>query len=453
MVVNKYLGIEEIPRRAQHYIRTFLVFQTFSTLLLVLSNTFFILFSIDNIGFALTGVTLSFTFLIQLLFDYPSGSLGDWIGQRWVLSISFACYGIAFFLMTTAQTFTSFMLIAFFNGFGNAQNSGAINTWLDNNYQKVIEQTDPERKVYGFSRARVLTMTRIASAVAFMTGGLLATQISRQFVFGIQAIFALIIIIPIYILVTEEKTEDSLKIDSSNQGSSNNYLSHLVGGIKFLVGSKAPFFFITGTALIFASFAIWGNLILLPLYFGYAGSDDIAATLRTFAFVVGVPISLYTAKISQQFKKDKVPLLTFLFVFLFYPGFILMTTLIPITNELNLAGCIITVIWLNALIPTLFDLGQILRQRIMLDLVPSENRNAVYSLIPTIISSMGIFLLPISGVIIESYGITMGIVVAFSVAVVSAIFITLGMHFYKLDTKSKIKMHGIRARESIAPGT
>ncbi|MFX0139285.1 MAG: MFS transporter [Candidatus Hodarchaeota archaeon] len=453
MVVNKYLGIEEIPRRAQHYIRTYLVFQAFSTLLLVLSNTFFVLFSIDNIGFALTGVTLSFTFLIQLLFDYPSGSLGDWIGQRWVLSISFACYGIAFFLMTTAQTFTSFMIIAFFNGFGNAQNSGAINTWLDNNYQKVIEQGDPERKVYGFSRARVLTMTRVASAVAFMTGGFLATQISRQFVFGIQAIFALIIIIPIYILIIDEKTEESLKIDSSNQGSSNNYLSHLVGGIKFLVGSKAPFFFITGTALIFASFAIWGNLILLPLYFGYAGSDDIAATLRTSAFVIGVPISLYTAKISQRFQKDKVPLLMFLFVFLFYPGFILVTTFIPITNELNLAGCIITVIWLNALIPTLFDLGTILRQRVMLDLVPSENRNAVYSLIPTIISSMGIFLLPISGVIIEGYGLTMGIVVAFLVAVVSAIFITLGMHFYKLDTKSKIKMHGIRAKESITPAT
>ncbi|MFX0185120.1 MAG: MFS transporter [Candidatus Hodarchaeota archaeon] len=453
MVGNKYLGIEEIPRRAQHYIRTYLVFQTFSTLLLFLSNTFFVLFSIDKIGFALTGVTLSFTFLIQLLFDYPSGSLGDWIGQRWVLSISFACYGIAFFLMTTAQTFTNFMIIAFFNGFGNAQNSGAINTWLDNNYQKVIEQADPERKAYGFSRARVLTMTRVASAVAFMTGGFLATQISRQFVFGLQAIFALIIIIPIYILVRDEKIDESLKINTSNQSSSNSYLAHLVGGVKFLISSKAPFFFITGTALIFASFAIWGSLILLPLYFGYAGSDDIAATLRTSAFVIGVPISLYIAKISQRFQKDQIPLLTFLFVFLFYPGFILVITLIPITNELNLAGCIITVIWLNALIPTLFDLGTILRQRVMLDLVPSENRNAVYSLIPTIISSMGIFLLPISGVIIESYGLTMGIFVAFSVAIVSAIFIALGIHFHELDTKSRIKMRGIQARESIAPGT
>jgi MFS family permease len=411
-----------------------------------------VLYSIDKIGFALTGVTLSFTFLIQLLFDYPSGSLGDWIGQRWVLSISFVSYGLAFFLMTTAQSFTNFMIIAFINGFGNAQNSGAINTWLDNNYQKVIGESDSERKVYGFSRSRVLTMARVASAVAFMIGGFLATQISRQFVFGLQAIFAIIIIIPIYILVTDEKTDESLKIDSGDQGSSNNYLTHLVGGIKFLFGNKAPFFFITGTALIFSSFAIWGSLILLPLYFGYSGSDSIAATLRTSAFVIGVPISLYTAKISQRFKKDKVPHLTFLFVILFFPGFILVTTLIPITNELNLAGCIITVILLNALIPTLFDLGTILRQRIMLDLVPSENRNAVYSLIPTIISIMGIFLLPISGVIIESYGLPAGIFVAFSVAVVSAIFITLGIHFHKLDTKSNIEIRGIQAKRSLTPG-
>jgi hypothetical protein len=344
------------------------------------------------------------------------------------------------------------MIIAFFNGFGNAQNSGAINTWLDNNYQKVIGESDSERKVYGFSRSRVLTMARVASAVAFMIGGFLATQISRQFVFGLQAIFAIIIIIPIYILVTDEKTEESLKIDSGNQVSSNNYLTHLVGGIKFLVGSKAPFFFITGTALIFSSFAIWGNLILLPLYFGYSGSDSIAATLRTSTFVIGVPISLYTAKISQRFKKDKVPHLMFLFVFLFFPGFILLTTLIPITNELNLVGCISSIVLLNALIPTLFDLGTILRQRVMLDLVPSENRNAVYSLIPTIISIMGIFLLPISGVIIEGYGLPAGIFVAFSVAVVSVIFITLGIHFHKLDTQSQIEIHGIKANKSLTPG-
>ena len=300
MVISNYLGVKKLPTRAQYYIRAFLLFQSLSSFLLLLSSTFFVLYSLDRIGFALTSITLSFSFLVQLIFDYPSGSLGDWIGQRWVLIISYVSYGIAFLLMISAQSFSSFMIIAFFNGFGNAQNSGAIATWLDNNYQKVVGDSDPERKIYGFSRARVLTTSRVASASSFIVGGFLATYISRQFVFGIQAVSLIIIMILVYLIVTDEKSDGSPEEDL-RKSSSNNYFEHLVGGVKFLVSSKAAFFFILGSALLFSSFAIWGNLILFPLYFGYSGSDGMASVLRTIVFAVGVPISLYTAKISQRF--------------------------------------------------------------------------------------------------------------------------------------------------------
>ncbi len=449
MVISGYLGIQQLPTRAQHYIRAFLLFQSLSSFLLLLSNTFFVLYSIDRIGFALTSITLSFSFLVQLIFDYPSGSLGDWIGQRWVLIISYVSYGFAFLLMTSAQSFSAFMIIAFFNGFGNAQNSGAIATWLDNNYQKVVGDSDPERKIYGFSRARVLTMTRIASAISFMVGGFLATLVSRQFVFGVQAVSLIIIMILVYVLVIDEKVDERADEELKNHHSSNNYFKHLAGGLKFLVGSKAAFFFILGSALLFASFAIWGNLILLPIYFGYSGSDGLASTLRTIAFVIGVPISLYTAKISQRFTTDKVPHVTSLFVLLFYPLFIILTSIMPITNELNLVGCVISLIILNATIPTLFDLGATLRQRVMIDLVPSEHRNAVYSLIPTIISTLGIVLLPISGVLIESYGLPAGITAAFVVGVTSAVMITLGMFFYNNAAEKKVESMGIQVKAPV----
>ncbi|MHA2366443.1 MAG: MFS transporter, partial [Candidatus Hodarchaeales archaeon] len=242
MVINNYLGIKDIPSRAQQFIRRFFIFQLISTFLLVLSTTFFVLYSIDNIGFALTSFTLSFMFLIQLIFDYPSGSLGDWIGQRWVLIISYSCYSVAFFLMSTAQSFTSFMFIAFFNGFGNAQNSGAIATWLDNNYKRVIGTSDPDNKIYGFSRSRSLTMSRMASAISFIIGGTLATVISRQFVFGLQSILTIFVIILVYILIKDEKTDDERKSTASSLSPPSNYFTHLTGGLKFLVGNRAAFF-------------------------------------------------------------------------------------------------------------------------------------------------------------------------------------------------------------------
>ncbi len=429
MVINKYLGTEEIPNHAQAFFRKFLVIQSLSTFLLVLSNTFFVLYSIDNIGFGLTGITLSFSFLIQLLCDYPSGSLGDWLGQRWILTISYISYGIAFSLMTTAQAFDEFMLIAFFNGLANAQASGTLATWLDNNYQKVVKNFDEDRKIYGFGRSRVQTMTRVASAISFIIGGYLATMFSRQFVFGIQAILiAPLILIVLYAIRDVQTGIGKIKKDTDEVKES--YFSHFVGGLGFLFSTKAAFFFLVGTALLFASFTIWGNLILFPIYFGYTGTDGMASILRTTAFVLGVPISIYIAKLSQRFKVDKAPFITFLFVFLFYPGFIVLTTLNPVTNEFNLLGCVISIIFLAGIIPTIFDLGGILRQRIMLDLVPSKNRNAVYSLIPTIISLFGIFLLPISSYMIEQINLTAGIFLAFLVALVGASFIALGIHFH-----------------------
>jgi hypothetical protein len=52
-----------------------------------LSNIFFILFAINKLGFTKASIIVSFIMLVQLITDYPSGSLGDYIGQKWVLII------------------------------------------------------------------------------------------------------------------------------------------------------------------------------------------------------------------------------------------------------------------------------------------------------------------------------------------------------------------------------
>ncbi len=440
MLINKYLGIDEIPIKAQNIMRLFLIFASLSTFVQILSNTFFILFSIDNIGFALTGVTLSFTFAVQLITDYPTGSLGDWIGQRRVLALSYIFFALSFYLMSQASTFVDFMMIGLVNGLAAGQVSGTMLTWLDNNYKRVIEKADDERKVYGYSRSRVNTMTRVVSALAFMVGGLLATAYSRQFVFEIQAIMMVGLVILVYTFMKDEKIPLNSKIpEGGEKQPSNGYASYFYGGLKFVATNKPAFFLITGTAFLFSSFAVWGSLILIPLYFGYTGTDSLASTFRTIVFILGVPISLYTAKISRKFTHNHIPLLTFIFVLLFYPGFMILFTVVPIGNELNLIGIITSVIWLNLLIPTVFDLGAILRQRILIDLVPSENRNAVYSLTPTIISVIGIFILPVAGYLVEDWGLVAGILTAFVVAFIGAILIFLGIYYYNSAISKQVQ--------------
>lgn len=440
MFINKYLGIDEIPVKAQHFLRLFLIFQSLTTFVLILSNTFFILFSVDHIGFALTGITLSFTFAVQLFTDYPTGSLGDWLGQRRVLALSYIFFGLSFYLMSQAQTFEDFMLIGLVNGLAAGQASGTMLTWLDNNYKVVIGNADNERKVYGYSRSRVNTMIRVVSALAFMIGGIIATTYTREFVFEIQSIMMIGLVIIVYTLLKDEKVQIEEEVSEvKGKQQKNGFTSYFFGGFKFLVTNKPAFFLIVGTAFLFSSFAVWGSLILIPLYFGYTGTDSLASTFRTIVFVTGVPLSLYIAKISRKFTHDHIPLLTFVFVLLFYPGFMILLSIIPVQNELNLIGLIISIFWLNLLIPTVFDLGAILRQRILIDLVPSENRNAVYSLTPTIISVLGIFLLPIAGVLVEDFGLVAGIGTAFTVAFIGSILIFLSIYYYNADISKQVQ--------------
>ena len=88
----------------------------------------------------------------------------------------------------------------------------------------------------------------------------------------------------------------------------------------------------------------------------------------------------------------------------------------------------------------------------MIDMIPSETRNAVYSLIPTIISVLGIFIVPVAGILIEDFGLTAGIVAAFLVAFVGSIMISIGIHYQFQETKPKSEIAVVQSETSATTG-
>jgi MFS family permease len=378
----------------------------------------------------------------QLLFDYPSGSLGDWIGQRWVLAIAFAFYGISFLFLFSAQTMLDFAFIAIINGFGNAQSSGAFATWVDNNYRVAVGEADLDRKIYGFSTSRVNSLNNFALAASFLIGGTMATLVSRRIVFAIQFGLTIIIIFLILIYLRDIKINIEASVETSELKSSkvSNYFMYLKGGIKFLFSSKAAFLFLIGNAIFSVTWMIWGGLVLFPLYFGYTGTDALAGLLRTSLFLAGIPLSFYIANLNKRISNERLPTFLFLSTISFFPPFILLTLLMPPTNEFNLLGIAITFFFLWTVVGTVFNIAQTLIQRIMIDFVPSENRNSIYSLMPTIFSLIGIPVVPLAGIIIEKFGLAAGIFSASIVCVIGSILISLGVHFIY---KPKIEPIGV----------
>ena len=394
-----------------------------------LSWTFFSLYAIDKMGFTLTGIMLAVMLFTQFIFDYPSGSMGDYIGQRWVLTGAYLLFGIGFFFLAIAQDFPTFIIIAIINGLGSALFSGALDSWLDSNYKKV-DSIDTDRKIYGFARSRVNTANNVAFAASFMTGGFLSTLYSREIVFSIQFFLSLIMVI---IVLTQIK-DISSKIPIINaERKKSQYFSYLEGGVRFMFSSKAVFFLLLGMAFITATWTIWAMIVLFPIYFGYTGDDFGANLLRTIIYLSGVPVGLYVAKFSKRLSIEDYSKFLLVFLVLFFPAFISLLTIIPVQNAFNLTGFVWTA-FIMITIGFLYKTSEVLRMRLMVDLVPSKNRTAVYSLLPTITSLLSMLLLPMVGNMIDIYGLVAGVVVVGSVFSAGFLLIAIGSYFMKKRT-------------------
>ena len=425
MFLSNFLGIQALPSVARNYFQRLALLNVVGAFLGNLSTTFFILYAVDIIGFEAAGIVISIRMLVQLVFDYPSGSLGDWLGQKWVLIISLFCSTVYFYLLAIADSFSVFVILAIVWGFANAQSSGTLESWFDNNYQAAIDNEDSERKIYGFGLNRINSLNRIVMALSFIIGGFIATNIARQSVFLLQAFLCLVMIFLVFNLMNDILSE---KLEASKQ-SLHHYFSLFIGGIKFLVSSKKTFFFLIGTALITTSFIVWGELILFPIYFGYSGSDDLASIFRTIMFFIGIPIGIYMAKVTQKIATNRVSVFYLIGILFYYIPFIFLLTLLPPIDTLNITGLIITAFFLTIANNVILDVAGTLQGRTMIDLVPSENRNAVYPLIPSLFSLMGIPLLPITGFIIEHHGLNIGIAIPFITGLIGSLLLLFSFHF------------------------
>jgi len=425
MVITQFLGIQSLPNVANKLFKKFALLSVVRYFLGNLSSTFFILYAVDRIGFELAGVVLSLQLLVQLILDYPSGSLGDYIGQKWVMAISFFISTIFFYLLSIATSFDMFVVLAIVGGIADAQSSGALESWFDSNYQRSVNNEDPEKKVYGFGLSRVNTLTRIFMAFAFIIGGYIATTYNRESVFLLQAIFCIIFAILALLLMNDVFLE---KINEHRK-SLSQYFSVFIGGIKFLFKSKTSFYFLVGIALINVCFTIWWQLILFPIYFGYSGSDSIASLFRTTIFFIGIPIGFFMAKVSIKIATEKVSTFYLLGTTFYNLSFIILLTVLPPEDSLHIAGLVITAILLTVANNVLLDIAGTLQGRTMVELVPSENRNSVYSLIPSLVSILGIPLLPITGSLIKHWGLNVGIIIPFFACLLGSLFIILSFYF------------------------
>ncbi|MHA2336360.1 MAG: MFS transporter [Candidatus Hodarchaeales archaeon] len=417
----------DLSNNAKNFVKRAFLLKTGYLSIHWFTQMFFILYILESLTFQELGILLSIQLSMTLIFDYPTGTIGDWVGQRWVISISTLFYTIFFLIFSIARSFEMFVLAFIILGLGMAQESGAFESWYENNYKEYVK-IDEERKIFSYILGKQRTLSHSLQALIYFIGGLLVFNLSRSSLFFVQGLLSFI-----FIFLSIKYLEDHPNI-KRRKPNFTQYSRLLHQGISFSVKNKTLRFFLIGSLIINIGIFMWGNFLLFPFYEDYTKTDEILGVLSSILFIFGAIFAwigaIISAKISTNTSNRILAFSETFTIPLFICGVIIMSTFFPPLKLFNLR-LLILLIGLFTFLQFLMQFNGILKNRLFLDLIPDKNRNSVYSLIPTITSIMILPTNIITGYLVDTFNkfwILLSILVITSIGGVIA---GLAIWFYK----------------------
>lgn len=393
--IARFFGLQDESPRVKYLAKVAATFMPLGAASFMMSTTFFAVFVAETLvgpvfyltlGMALVAQLALVGSIVQLVFDYPTGGIGDWIGQRWILCTAFLCFAASTLLTAFATTYIDFILVYILSALGAAQQSGAIASWFDTNYRAAAK--DPDRSAYSVAQGRMGMLFQISATVSLIPGAVLADLITRQGVFFLQGIICIILGVGSLIMfrdfpeVTENRPKRSLRA----------YYSLLAEGIRFAFSSRFVFFYIFGSVLFFSAINVWGTFILMIVYYSYLYEQKAVALFRTILFAAGILFieraGIWTRKLPPRrwiavfrYMQTCGPFffIAIAAVFVFVPpipGIPFPFMFLQISSIVVCLAFIITGFFGSA--------ANLLAQRLLLDMIPDRNRNSLYSLFPTL---------------------------------------------------------------------
>ncbi|MFX1256201.1 MAG: MFS transporter, partial [Promethearchaeota archaeon] len=395
---HRVLGITDLNSAARRFISRAVSLIFIYVFIVMLTNTFLILYALEFLSLPQLGMVLAVQFAVQALSDYPTGAIGDWIGQRWVLFIAALSYGLGFIFVSQASDFISILIAFALIAFAQGQESGTFTSWFDNNYKMYVVE-DKDRRIYSQFFGKYTMVCEIIIAASFILGGILITSISRQFMFMIQGVLLLFTSLAFLLFIRDHKAIKREKPDFKK------YFQYLGGGVLSVAQNKTLRLMVLGLVISGAGFAVWSGLILFPLYAGYGKSDAWTAILRSTVFIFGAIGTGLAGTFSRQIHNLQKWLSLFILStdVLFFLGMFIMLVVNPIPSAFTLISLIIVVLTFTIAFSPRY-MADVLKPRFLLDVIPDQNRNAIYSLIPTLILLVSTFIVPLGGILIDTVG-------------------------------------------------
>jgi MFS family permease len=457
---SRMLGFIEASPKATRLASVILLLGSAWSIAFQISTTFWMI-SIAEVlgggdyllGMAMIGILVIIRIAVQTLLDYPTGAIGDWIGQRWIIASALICYSLVFWLTGYATSavgvpFIVFVIIYALMGLGASQESGAMAAWFDNNY-RVAMPNDKDRKQYGVFWARAGMVFQLISTLVLIPGSFLAFLFGRSWVFQVQGIFFIFLAVLAFIFIRD--FPGARKHEGQKTGF-REYGRLLKDGIRFMGSSRFVLFTLIGQMLMWAIGIVWWEILLFPLYYGYLLSDIGVSTFRTSMFAPMVVAQERSGVISQRFDTVKwIPRLHFIEFgsIVFFMGLVAITTIFPQPEAARLFLTVyipftampfmtlpllsiipITLVWVLFVgTDAIGRIAGVLNGRVMLDVFPNRIRNCMYSLQPTIAFLLSIPLIFIISQLLPIFGFPIAFAIAAFVALAGALLVRKGFQY------------------------
>lgn len=413
--------MDRMESSTQSYASKFLKINILRSFSFNLVDTFLILYLLDLLSYQQIGMILAVRFATQAILDYPTGVLGDLIGHDRVLKVAYVFHLTSLVFLISYTSFWPIMASYFFLAVASSQESGALETWFDNKYQDV-QPDDAEKKLYGGFMGQFNTLNTALMGLTFILSGVLALGLGRLVLLW----FRLGIVVIIFMLINKYVQHSQTSAINYRQ-----YMNQLTKGVKFVFTDKGRGFYFAGSSLIFASFwSIWGSQMLFPIYLSYGTNDFNTGLLRSTIFWIGVIWSLIAARLSTRISRIHlgIAILQFIAGPIFLVNIYLYIKFFP-AGPLPELGKIIGLIIVFQTVGFTMAMDGILRGRLLINLVPNEMRNSVYSFFPTLITLFSIPLAWIGGQILASHGILTAILLLLGLISTGVVFSSTGLYF------------------------
>ncbi|NHI88678.1 MAG: MFS transporter [Candidatus Thorarchaeota archaeon] len=436
--MKSFLGLPDATEKVLRLAKIMAILGPLANITFVLSSTFYVIFVAEALGggpgmylqgMGLVGTLVVIEMVVQISLDYPTGAIGDWIGQRYIIASSNLSFGVAFLLLSFVTVDTPYLylvLIYGLQGFAQSQSSGAWGAWFDNNY-RVAMPGDTDRKQYGVFWGRMGMIMQVVATAALIPGSILAVVFSRAWVFQFQGILAFFFAMITFRLVRDFPEVEEQRAQEGGRPDMGEYFSILKGGVSYLFRNSFVRYIGIGSMIAVSSIMVWGNLILFPMYYLYLITDVGVASFRTLLFIPGIFSQERSGIWSRKFEpKTWIPRFRlmqtcgfiFFWVFaaimlIFPPAATSTDTLIlywPLTNiqllSLPVENILPIVLIFTTFVSTSFFGGfaEVLTQRVLIDVIPNRIRNSMYSLFPTIATIFAIPQIALFGWLITIIG-------------------------------------------------